>query len=870
MTTPGTIESVTEHLTAAAKNPSETAGEKVLEEVNAYLKSAGNDATKRAQNVAAVNKLFGELKFDMDGDGSGEDERIELKDDTLVVKHKDDKTGQEVEYGGAREAFSGKFRMLDRTGANGVIDGTVSNIVGGLQDKPPKGSKLEVTQDGRSFVGGPNIKPLDGFYGADKPSWRRNDTSGKWYETTNGQEIEVAAVKFAPNGDVHVLHFNGHVDVRSEDGTIKKLDGKGDLRELYPGKNYANDGTYYKKENGQWVEYQQGKPPAVPVKDVSMRPNGDIVVRYPDGRSEVRNKDGEIFKYDKEGKVQEVYSKHIKPSGQWKSGGSEELDPQIAKRAEQSAPQRSGKGNDGKNKPADDGKKTENGEAGKNKPAGNKDKKPVEGTEELGRHKIKVETNKEGERTAVVKKGDTLWWIAQEQIKKDKSDPNYKPSPKEVWAMVEKIKSLNKDIKDNYVIHPGQRIKLPGKDDAAKPTNGGGRSGEGQRRGGEGGGDAKNNEERKDGRQQRKELTPEQIKQMRLSMFKRMAGEDGKISKAELDRAIAGATEKLDKLPEGPRKTLEKVKTQLEKLNSSFKDHARDDNLISEDEWNAFFENTDKQEEKAQQTDGAKPTVKQGQEVASALRSYFDTMNTDKNDRVTQQEITEFLSKAKLSDEDKAALTTALKTIGRIEQLEDGTPEEEQPGITVKDLEVLERYVGITPGKTNEKTGAPVKNYGVVTEGRIYRGGQPLGDDYKYLKEQGIKTIIDLSDDKMYESEKERAEANGFKYIHIPIYDSHATPDDQTVNKIIEAMKDESNGKMFIHCQAGKHRTGAMVAIYKMMHENMSYKDAVEEMKKYGFDPPEVERTKEGKNGVAEHELLWKYVEAAARKLNRI
>src|SRR3954471_15691535 len=69
-----------------------------------------------------------------------------------------------------------------------------------------------------------------------------------------------------------------------------------------------------------------------------------------------------------------------------------------------------------------------------------------------------------------------------------------------------------------------------------------------------------------------------------------------------------------------------------------------------------------------------------------------------------------------------------------------------------------------------------ISNFGQMDE-RFYRGGRPKEKDFAALKELGIHTIIDLTDN----TEKERgyAEAQGLKYVNIAIPDKHDPTDAQ-------------------------------------------------------------------------------------------
>jgi protein tyrosine phosphatase (PTP) superfamily phosphohydrolase (DUF442 family) len=127
--------------------------------------------------------------------------------------------------------------------------------------------------------------------------------------------------------------------------------------------------------------------------------------------------------------------------------------------------------------------------------------------------------------------------------------------------------------------------------------------------------------------------------------------------------------------------------------------------------------------------------------------------------------------------------------------------------------------------------GITVKNFGVV-DGRIYRGGQPDEEEYTQLKALGVTTVIDLRLDAKSTS-RERAEAAGLTYVNIPI-DGHGTPTDEHATAFLKTVEGAS-GPVYVHCAGGRHRTGSMVAVYRMTQNNWNIDQAYGEMEAYDF-----------------------------------
>lgn len=134
--------------------------------------------------------------------------------------------------------------------------------------------------------------------------------------------------------------------------------------------------------------------------------------------------------------------------------------------------------------------------------------------------------------------------------------------------------------------------------------------------------------------------------------------------------------------------------------------------------------------------------------------------------------------------------------------------------------------------KNSAVPGVKIRNFGKMDD-RIYRGGQPLPDEFAVLKELGINTVVDLQDDPT-DYEKPAVEAAGMKYVNIPMSGWRPVKD-SSVQAFMNLVNDPSSGVLYIHCKAGKHRTGLMGAIYRMEKYGWSFDQAYTEMKSYGY-----------------------------------
>jgi tyrosine-protein phosphatase SIW14 len=137
--------------------------------------------------------------------------------------------------------------------------------------------------------------------------------------------------------------------------------------------------------------------------------------------------------------------------------------------------------------------------------------------------------------------------------------------------------------------------------------------------------------------------------------------------------------------------------------------------------------------------------------------------------------------------------------------------------------------------KSNSKSNSSaveVENFGQVTE-FYYRGAQPKGEEYNQLASIGVKTIIDLRDDPK-DYARELTEHAGMKYVNFPLSDKDYPPPD-AASKFLSLVNDKENWPVYVHCAGGRHRTGAMTAVFRMAVQGWDASRAYEEMKDYDF-----------------------------------
>jgi protein tyrosine/serine phosphatase len=140
--------------------------------------------------------------------------------------------------------------------------------------------------------------------------------------------------------------------------------------------------------------------------------------------------------------------------------------------------------------------------------------------------------------------------------------------------------------------------------------------------------------------------------------------------------------------------------------------------------------------------------------------------------------------------------------------------------------------VAISKGNSNpEFSHIKISNFGQMDE-RFYRGARPKQRDFQALKDLGIQTVIDLTDNTP--QEKGYVEALGMTYVNIAIPDKQ-DPTDEQIGQFMKLVNDPSTGKFYVHCAGGRHRTGVMGAVYRFNNYRWNLDQVYAEMKNFDF-----------------------------------
>jgi protein tyrosine/serine phosphatase len=125
-----------------------------------------------------------------------------------------------------------------------------------------------------------------------------------------------------------------------------------------------------------------------------------------------------------------------------------------------------------------------------------------------------------------------------------------------------------------------------------------------------------------------------------------------------------------------------------------------------------------------------------------------------------------------------------------------------------------------------------IKNFGQMDE-RFFRGAQPKERDYNALAALGVKTIIDLRAE-TEDYSRRAAEAAGLRYVNIPMIEKKY-PTEEAVASFLKTVDNPETGKFYVHCAGGRHRTGALGAVYRFTKYGWDYEKVYREMKHFDF-----------------------------------
>ena len=113
---------------------------------------------------------------------------------------------------------------------------------------------------------------------------------------------------------------------------------------------------------------------------------------------------------------------------------------------------------------------------------------------------------------------------------------------------------------------------------------------------------------------------------------------------------------------------------------------------------------------------------------------------------------------------------------------------------------------------------------------QLYRGAQPTAEGMRELQRLGIKTVVNL---RSFHSDRDEIGNTSLAYEHIYVKAWH--PEEKEIVRFLQIVMDKERMPVFVHCRHGADRTGMMCALYRIVVQNWTKQEAIEEMSTGGF-----------------------------------
>lgn len=144
------------------------------------------------------------------------------------------------------------------------------------------------------------------------------------------------------------------------------------------------------------------------------------------------------------------------------------------------------------------------------------------------------------------------------------------------------------------------------------------------------------------------------------------------------------------------------------------------------------------------------------------------------------------------------------------------------------------------------------KRLRMVAAGKLYRGGQMTAEGLTdAIRDLHIRTVINVQNefpdpdlrrsflDGRTVKESQVCAANNARYVLLEpdlVRQSTVPPNrPKVIDQFLQLVDNPANHPILLHCKAGLHRTGVLVAIYRMEYEGWSAAAAIRDLKENGF-----------------------------------
>lgn len=125
-----------------------------------------------------------------------------------------------------------------------------------------------------------------------------------------------------------------------------------------------------------------------------------------------------------------------------------------------------------------------------------------------------------------------------------------------------------------------------------------------------------------------------------------------------------------------------------------------------------------------------------------------------------------------------------------------------------------------------------------LVAGGFYRGGQPTAEGFRALEDFGIRTVISL---RQTVNDASLAAGSGLVLVRVPMKSRYVAENGGArIVRAMQALREGLKaGPVLVHCHHGADRTGAIVALYRMLYQGWTRQQALDELIAggYGYHP---------------------------------
>lgn len=148
-------------------------------------------------------------------------------------------------------------------------------------------------------------------------------------------------------------------------------------------------------------------------------------------------------------------------------------------------------------------------------------------------------------------------------------------------------------------------------------------------------------------------------------------------------------------------------------------------------------------------------------------------------------------------------------------------------------LTVAISLLGAGPRLRPAEWGTPVINGRIDNwykiDAQVYRSAQPDAEGMKEAERLGIQNLLNLRN---YHADDDEVKGTGLKIVRVKM-EAGDIQDEQIV-AALRAIKN-AKGPILVHCMHGSDRTGAVIAMYRIIFSNWSKDAAIDEMVNGGY-----------------------------------